>query len=58
VLAVSVNDLLGIKSKQPRKPGPSSELETRLEALRKLPRQRQKLVIELLDTILRDSDRT
>lgn len=55
VLEVSVNELLGVNGKHSRKPGPRSELEARIEALRKLPRQRQKLVLDLIDTVLRDS---
>jgi len=54
-LNVSVNELLGTECKPTRKPGPPSQLETRLEKVRKLPRQRQKLALDLLDTILRDS---
>lgn len=57
ILGVSVNELLGTKCKPIRKPGPPSQLETRLEEVRKLPRQRQKLALDLLDTILRDPGR-
>jgi len=57
ILGVSVNELLGTECKPTRKPGPPSQLETRLEEVRKLPRQRQKLALDLLDTILRDPGR-
>ena len=55
-LKVSVNELLGVECKPTRKPGPPSELEARLEEVRKLPRQRQKFVLDFINTILRDSD--
>ena len=54
-LNVSINELLGVECKPTRKPGPPSELEARLEEVRKLPRQRQKFVLDLINTILRDS---
>jgi len=54
-LNVSVNELLGTECKPTRKPGPPSLLEARLEEVRKLPRQRQKFVLDLINTILRDS---
>jgi transcriptional regulator with XRE-family HTH domain len=53
---VTTDELLGHAVKAVRKPGPPSQLEARLEQVRKLPRPRQKLVLELLDTILRDSE--
>ena len=55
VLGVSVNELLGQKVKAERKPGPRSDVEARLDAVRKLPRQRQKFVLDFIDTVLRDS---
>ncbi len=55
VLEVSVNELLGQKAKTVRKPGPPSEVEARLDAVRKLPRQRQRFVLDFIDTVLRDS---
>ena len=55
VLDVSANDLLGQEPQPKRKPGPPSELEARLDAVRKLPRQRQRFVLDFIDTVLRDS---
>ena len=51
------HDTVGVQSHARR---PSAHLTTtlfgqRLTALRKLPRQRQKLVLDLIDTVLRDS---
>jgi len=54
VLNVSVDELLGRTSKNSRKSGPPSHLEQRLSAVRQLPRDRQKLLVEILDTFLRD----
>ena len=52
-LNVSADDLLG----QPRtakrsKPGPPSVIEERLQAVRNLPRDKQKVVLQLLDSFL------
>lgn len=37
------------------KPGPPSQLEQRIAALRDLPRDRQKVVLQVIDTFLRDA---
>jgi transcriptional regulator with XRE-family HTH domain len=58
ILEVSVNELLGQKAKATRKPGPPSDVEARLDAVRKLPRQRQRFVLDFIDTVLRDSGTT
>ena len=55
ILEVSVTELLGQEVSPKRKPGPQSELEARLDAVRKLPRQRQRFVLDFIDTVLRDS---
>lgn len=55
-LEVSVEDLLpSSKPPKKRKPGPDSEIEKRLRAIKQLPRERQKLVLQFLDSFLRDS---
>lgn len=54
VLNVSVDDLLGHPVKRSRKPGPPSVLEQKLSAIQQLPRERQKLVLQVLDTFLRE----
>jgi len=54
-LNVSADELLGHAVKSQRKSGPPSQLEQRLQAIRQLPRERQKLVIQVLDTFLRDA---
>jgi transcriptional regulator with XRE-family HTH domain len=52
-LGVSADDLLG-KPKATRrgKPGPPSVIEERLQAVRNLPREKQKVVLQLLDSFL------
>jgi transcriptional regulator with XRE-family HTH domain len=55
VLGVTVNEMLGQQAKTVHKPGPRSEVEARLDAVRKLPRRRQKFVLDFIDTVLRDS---
>lgn len=37
------------------KPGPPSQLEQRINALRELPREKQKVVLQVIDTFLRDA---
>jgi transcriptional regulator with XRE-family HTH domain len=53
LLGVTADDLLDGAGKPARKPGPPSALEQRIAALRALPRERQKLVIDVIDTVLR-----
>ena len=52
---VSADELLGHSVQARRKSGPPSQLEQRLAALRQLPREKQKLVLQVLDTFLRDA---
>jgi transcriptional regulator with XRE-family HTH domain len=52
---VSVDNLLGVSVKPVRKSGPPSQLEERLVAVRRLPRQKQKVVLQLLDSFLQTS---
>lgn len=54
-LNVSTDELLGRKTV--RKSGPPSQLEQRISALRGLPRERQKIVLQVLDTFLRDAQK-
>jgi len=54
-LNISADELLGHTVKTARKSGPPSQLEQRLQAIHKLPRERQKLLLQVLDTFLRDA---
>jgi len=54
-LRVSMEALVADTSKtRSTKPGPPSQLEQRLSAIRQLPRSQQKVVLQLLDAFLRD----
>lgn len=53
ILGVSVDELLGVKPLSPRKPGPASKLQQKIDRLRQLPESKQKLVLDLLDTVLK-----
>lgn len=55
MLDVSVDQLLGHTTRNGRKSGPPSQIEQRLQAVRQLPRERQKLLLQILDTFLRDA---
>ena len=57
LLNVTVDELLDHAVKPTRKPGPPSQLEERLLAVRKLPREKQKLVLQFLDSFLQTSGR-
>ena len=52
VLGVSTDELLGAKPVKAQ-PGPKSRLEQRIDAVKDLPKSKQKLVIDLLDTVLK-----
>jgi len=52
---VSADDLLALDTKVPRKPGPPSHLEQLTARLAKLPRAKQKVVVEMLEGILKAS---
>jgi transcriptional regulator with XRE-family HTH domain len=54
-LQVSVDELLGHEAPNKKKTGPPSQLEQRILAIKNLPRHRQKVLIEILDTFLRDA---
>ena len=56
ILRVSADELLGIKPIKVQ-PGPKSKLEQRIDAIKDLPRSKQKLVIDLLDTVLKSEAR-
>jgi len=51
-LGVSVDEILGHTPKNGRKSGPPSQIEQRLVAVRQLPREKQKVVLQLLDSFL------
>jgi transcriptional regulator with XRE-family HTH domain len=52
VFKVGVNELFGTECKVQRKPGPASRLEEITEQLSGLPRNKQKVVVEMLEGFL------
>ena len=52
VLGVTTDELIGTKPIKAQ-PGPKSKLERRIDAVKDLPKSKQKLVIDLLDTVLK-----
>lgn len=53
--AASADDLLALNTKASRKPGPPSQLTQLTERLAKLPRAKQKFVIEMLEGLLKQA---
>ena len=52
-LEVSVAELLGSEPNTPKsKPGPASQLQRKFEQVKLLPREKQKFVLQFLDTVL------
>jgi transcriptional regulator with XRE-family HTH domain len=51
ILSVSVDDLLSIK-KDKKKPGPPPLIQKRLEQILKLPQEKQKIILDLLDSYI------
>jgi transcriptional regulator with XRE-family HTH domain len=56
-LAVSLDELIGKKDIQPAKRGPAPKLQQQIERIQKLPKSRQRFVMEMLDTVLQQTDR-
>jgi transcriptional regulator with XRE-family HTH domain len=54
---VSVDELLGHAVKPTRKPGPPSRLQQLTEQLAELPRNKQKVVVEMLEGFLQNTSK-
>lgn len=52
---VSFDDLLGNEGKAPRKPGPTPQIAQLTEQLSKLPRAQQKVVVKMLEGVLKQT---
>jgi len=52
IFGVTVDALIGGKATAPGKRGPSPKLQQQLERLRHLPKSKQRLVSEILDSVL------
>lgn len=51
-LKISVGELIGESTHLPAKPGPASRLQQQVAQISQLPRSKQKLATDLLDTVL------
>lgn len=56
-LAVSVETLIGQKEAAPAKRGPAPKLQQQMERIQRLPRAKQRFVMEMIDTVLAQADR-
>lgn len=54
LLGVSLEELIGDQPRPARR-GPAPRLQQQLERLRQLPKAKQKLVVEMLETVLRQA---
>jgi len=54
LLGVSLEELLG-ETPKPGKRGPAPKLQRQLERITQLPKSRQKFVMEMLDTVLKQA---
>jgi transcriptional regulator with XRE-family HTH domain len=55
VLAVSVEELIGIASTNGKKRGPASKLLQQVEQISQLPKSKQKFVMDMLDTVIQQA---
>jgi transcriptional regulator with XRE-family HTH domain len=56
LLAISVDELLGEPTKKTNgKRGPSSKLQQQIERVSRLPRAKQKFVIDMIDTVIQQA---
>lgn len=59
VLEVSIEELVsGTAHKTAQKRGPVSKLDQQIEAVRRLPRTKQKFVMDMIDTVLAQVERS
>lgn len=56
-LAVSVEQLIGKKEAAPAKRGPAPKLQQQIERIQRLPRSKQRFVMQMLDTVLQQAAR-
>ncbi len=56
-LAISLEDLIGKYGTAHMKRVPTPKLQQQIERIQKLPKSRQRFVMEMLDTVLQQADR-
>jgi transcriptional regulator with XRE-family HTH domain len=54
VFGISVDELLGVGATK-RKRGPAPKLQRQIEQIQKLPRTKQRFVMQMLDTVLQQA---
>jgi len=52
ILNLTLDELLGLPSRQMGKRGPTSRLEQQIEIISQLPKAKQKFVTEMLDNVI------
>ena len=52
---ITVDALLGATGKKPQKRGPASKLQMQVEQISRLPKSKQRFVIEMLDTVIQQA---
>jgi transcriptional regulator with XRE-family HTH domain len=57
ILGMSFEELIGVSAKRASKRGPASKLELQLQQVSQLPRAKQKMVSEVLDSLLSQASR-
>jgi len=57
LLGVSIEDMLSAEKRSSGKRGPAPKLQQQLEQLHRLPRAKQRFVIEMIDAALKSADR-
>jgi hypothetical protein len=57
LFGVSVDELLGLHKNGPGKRGPTPLLQKQIERLNRLPKAQQKIVMQMLDGVLSQSNR-
>ena len=55
VLAISVEELIGIARTDGKKRGPAPKLLKQVEQISQLPKAKQKFVMEMLDTVIQQA---
>ncbi len=55
LFAISIDELVGIKNQTNKKRGPSPKLQRQIEQISRLPKSKQRFVIEMLDTVLQQA---
>jgi transcriptional regulator with XRE-family HTH domain len=55
LFGITVDELLGVSGKPPQKRGPASKLQMQVEQISRLPKSKQRFVIEMLDTVIQQA---